>query len=238
MEYLPINISNEAKCSLNGGHLLARIDSNRFGELSRFRWNSLPGGFVFRQTTDVEASHAAGRSVNLRIPLAAVVLNSEARHRHEFFFKNADTLDFRAENITMIPLEPANPKVPPGSTFRESPEYAAALRLRPVLVAEMLKYVRRGRKPRLNDQQVEQLLRDVAHSPLLKGATLSVILEYIECEFGVKSLHPSEVSAILHRRKYPLPGLASTSSTIREATEKLYLDAQRQRLITITGPRK
>lgn len=212
-EFLPLDIKNPAPA-----FPFARIDADLFDELSRFCWKVSSRGLVSRAYYDGINSQAEGRRIVGTEHLAHRVLASletpvapagrRAAPPVSWHPLNGDVLDLRVTNFAGLGLE-VPPRVPAGDSFRELPEYAAALAARRATIRWMLPRLFRHRAGVLSPDQVEDFLHHLVRHKEQASGPMSALCELVHDRYGV-FVGPSTLSRILTGDSLPVPGFDYT----------------------------
>ena len=189
--YLPLNLRGNRS---DRPHRLARIDPCFRDELLRFNWRTTVLGTVHRIFRDVLNSKAEGRTINHVEHLALRLLDLPPAS--EWHAQNGDILDLRMANLRVGPAPDGAVNCEPGASFCGEASYAAAIQDLSQQRRLYIELLRLGPTPKLTEAQVKRLLEAVREHPLLVGASLRTIAEYMDDEFHT-IFYPSYLCRVL-----------------------------------------
>jgi hypothetical protein len=198
--FLPLNVTNKAMLTRAGAPLLALVDAEHLERLSQWNWiSSGPAGLVYRFIYCREASARERRWVYVTKSLA-----EEASTLVQPYPRNGDRLDCRIANLTPLDYE-GRPKVPPGSSFAQRPDYTLALVDRRRRAEELALRFIPGAKPRISKVQLKEFLEGLLVVPEFRGATLPKLRDLLFDATNVR-MQLSQIRGMLSGRTHRLTG--------------------------------
>ena len=217
--FLPVNVTVP-----DGAPKIAVVDApfaDAHPDLHRMIWRTSAKGTVGRQYSDRGLRDPRGRPVRLTEQLQHLVLGLPPFS--PTYALNLDPLDCRAANIGTAPTVPEArafaSRYAPGSVVRKLEGAVEALRDVYARGEYYRLTLRRHRDSRLSPEALGRLLSECL-SGVLKGSTLSGILEWMEGELGFR-VHINQLRNILSGGSLRQPGfdyaaLRASRPTARE----------------------